>query len=70
MCDYVKTLIHAYHVALLRGIYELIPELIDAGFEILNPVQINAINMEPTKLKNEFEKILHSGEEGRIHKSS
>ena len=36
------------------GIYELIPELIEAGFEILNPVQINAANMEPERLKNEF----------------
>jgi uroporphyrinogen decarboxylase len=38
------------------GIYELIPELIDAGFEILNPVQINALNMEPFRLKKEFGK--------------
>jgi len=36
------------------GIYELIPELIEAGFEILNPIQINAINMEPERLKKEF----------------
>lgn len=36
------------------GIYELIPELIEAGFEILNPVQINAVNMEPSRLKKEF----------------
>ncbi len=40
------------------GIYELIPELIDAGFEIINPVQINAINMEPERLKREFGKDL------------
>jgi uroporphyrinogen decarboxylase len=38
------------------GIYELIPDLIDAGFEILNPVQINALNMEPFRLKKEFGK--------------
>ena len=38
------------------GIYELIPELIDAGFEIINPVQINAVNMEPERLKSEFGK--------------
>jgi uroporphyrinogen decarboxylase len=38
------------------GIYELIPELIEAGFEILNPVQINAVNMEPERLKKEFGK--------------
>jgi uroporphyrinogen decarboxylase len=55
LCDYVKanssahTMLHC-----CGGIYELIPELIEAGFEILNPVQINAVNMEPERLKNEF----------------
>lgn len=55
MCDYVKanssahTMLHC-----CGGIYELIPELIKAGFEILNPVQINAVNMEPESLKKEF----------------
>lgn len=59
LCDYVKknstatTMLHS-----CGGIYELIPGLIDAGFEILNPVQINAINMEPEKLKKEFGKDL------------
>ncbi len=57
MCEYVKsnssmhTMLHC-----CGGIYELIPELIDAGFEILNPVQINAVNMQPEKLKSEFGK--------------
>lgn len=55
LCDYVKkntsahTMLHC-----CGGIYELIPELIEAGFEILNPVQINAVNMEPGLLKKEF----------------
>jgi uroporphyrinogen decarboxylase len=55
LCDYVKsnssmhTMLHS-----CGGIYELIPELIEAGFEILNPVQINALNMEPGRLKTEF----------------
>jgi uroporphyrinogen decarboxylase len=55
MCDYVKanssahTMLHC-----CGGIYELIPGLIEAGFEILNPVQINAVNMEPERLKKEF----------------
>jgi uroporphyrinogen decarboxylase len=55
LCDYVKanssahTMLHC-----CGGIYQLIPELIEAGFEILNPVQINAVNMEPERLKNEF----------------
>ncbi len=55
LCDYVKanstahTMLHC-----CGGVYELIPDLIEAGFEILNPVQINAVNMEPERLKNEF----------------
>ncbi len=36
------------------GIYPLIPDLIDAGVEILNPVQTSARNMEPERLKREF----------------
>ena len=55
LCDYVKanssmhTMLHC-----CGGIYELIPDLIEVGFEILNPVQINAVNMEPERLKREF----------------
>lgn len=40
------------------GIYELIPYLISAGVDILNPVQTSAANMEPEKLKREFGKDL------------
>lgn len=36
--------------------YELIPDLIDAGLDILNPVQTTARNMEPERLKREFGK--------------
>mgnify|MGYP000903912135 CR=1 FL=1 len=36
------------------SIYQLIPHLIDAGIEILNPVQITARGMDPHKLKKEF----------------
>jgi uroporphyrinogen decarboxylase len=38
------------------AITELLPDLIEAGMDILNPVQTNAINMEPEKLKKEFGK--------------
>lgn len=34
--------------------YKLINEFIDAGIEILDPVQTRAANMDPQKLKNEF----------------
>ena len=57
LCDYAKA--HSSMHTMLHccgGIYELMPDLIDAGFEILNPVQINAVNMEPERLKKEFGK--------------
>ncbi|PZC53126.1 uroporphyrinogen decarboxylase family protein, partial [Mesotoga sp. TolDC] len=38
------------------SIYPFIPDFIDAGIQILNPVQTNARNMEPEKLKREFGK--------------
>lgn len=47
----MKTFLHS-----CGSIYQLIPDLIDAGFEILNPVQTNCADMEPEKLKNEFGK--------------
>ena len=36
------------------SIYQLLPNLIEAGVDIINPVHINAANMEPERLKNEF----------------
>jgi len=36
------------------SIKPLIPMLIDAGIDVLNPVQISAANMDPQELKNEF----------------
>ena len=36
------------------GIYDLIPGIIDAGCDVLNPVQINAKGMDPERLKREF----------------
>jgi uroporphyrinogen decarboxylase len=57
MTEFVKS--HSSAHTMLHccgGIYELIPGLIDAGFEIINPVQINAVKMEPERLKNEFGK--------------
>lgn len=59
LCDYVKehssmhTFIHS-----CGSISMLIPGLIEAGIEILNPVQTNCLNMEPDFLKNEFGKQL------------
>jgi len=36
------------------SIYDFIPDIIDCGFDILNPVQISARNMEPDRLNREF----------------
>jgi uroporphyrinogen-III decarboxylase len=36
------------------SIYHLIPSFIEAGVDILNPVQCSAANMEPERLKREF----------------
>lgn len=46
-----KTFIHT-----CGAIFNLIPDLIEAGFDILNPVQISANGMDPKKLKNEYGK--------------
>ena len=48
-----KTFIHS-----CGGIYDLIPDLIEAGFDILNPVQCSADGMDPKRLKKEFGKSL------------
>jgi uroporphyrinogen-III decarboxylase len=55
LCDWVhtntnwKTFLHS-----CGSIHNLIPEWIDAGIDILNPVQISAANMEPERLMNKF----------------
>ena len=33
---------------------KIVPDLIEAGFDCLNPVQTNCMNMEPRRLKREF----------------
>ena len=38
------------------AVYELIPDFIEAGFDILNPVQCSATGMDPVKLKQNFGK--------------
>ena len=44
-----KTFIHS-----CGSIMSLIPHMIDAGFDILNPVQTSAANMDPRELKAKF----------------
>jgi hypothetical protein len=46
-----KTFIHS-----CGAVFDLIPEFIEAGFDILNPVQCSACNMDARQLKKEFGK--------------
>ncbi|NLJ49673.1 MAG: methyltransferase [Candidatus Atribacteria bacterium] len=46
-----KTFIHT-----CGSVYPLLPDLYEAGFDILNPVQISAVNMDPVQLKEQFGK--------------
>ncbi len=57
LCQYVKT--HSKMHTFLHScgsIYKLMPDLIEAGYDIINPVQTNCVDMEPEKLKKEFGK--------------
>jgi len=40
------------------SVYDFIPDLIDAGVDILNPVQVSAAKMDTKKLKKEFGDVL------------
>lgn len=44
-----KTFLHC-----CGSIYHLIPHMIEAGVDILNPIQTSAANMEPERLQQEF----------------
>ncbi len=49
---------HNIYVALhsCGDIHEIIPDIIDAGFDALNPIQVNAEHMDPIALKKEHGK--------------
>ena len=47
----MKTLLHS-----CGSLYPIIPDLIEAGYDILNPVQTSAYQMDPATLKKEFGK--------------
>lgn len=44
-----KTFIHT-----CGSVWDLLPDLIEAGFDVLNPVQCSAAKMDPRSLKREF----------------
>jgi uroporphyrinogen decarboxylase len=55
LVQHIKSLTNAkiwYHTC--GSCFEYIPDLIDNGIDILNPVQIGLVNMEPIKLKEMF----------------
>lgn len=45
----MKTLLHS-----CGSLYPIIPDLIEAGYDILNPIQTSAYQMDPVVLKREF----------------
>jgi len=45
----LKTFLHS-----CGSLYDLLPDIVETGVDILNPVQISARDMEPEKLKAEF----------------
>lgn len=47
----MKTFLHS-----CGSIYRVMPDLIEASYDIINPVQTNCLEMEPDKLKEEFGK--------------
>lgn len=47
----MKTFLHS-----CGSLYPIIPDLIDAGYDVLNPVQTTAYQMDPETLKREFGK--------------
>lgn len=47
----MKTCLHS-----CGSVYELMPHIIESGYDIINPVQISAKDMQPEKLKREFGK--------------
>ncbi len=55
LCDYVhrhsgmKTFLHS-----CGSIYRLMPDLIEAGYDVITPVQTVTQDMEPERLKQEF----------------
>jgi len=56
MWNLVKTKYPHLKVALhsCGSIYRLLPDFIEAGLDIIQPVQITAREMEPQRLKEEF----------------
>jgi uroporphyrinogen decarboxylase len=55
LCDTVKanSQMHPF-LHSCGSIYKLLPDLIEVGYEVINPIQTSACDMEPRLLKSEF----------------
>jgi uroporphyrinogen decarboxylase len=53
LCPHIKVNLHC-----CGGVYPLLRDLIEAGLDAINPVQINAADMQVARLKQEFGKDL------------
>ena len=49
------------------SIWRLLDDIVDAGFDCLNPVQTSAAGMDPEMLKAKYDNGSPSGEEASIH---
>ena len=62
LCDFVKknsrmkTFLHS-----CGSIYAILPDMIEAGYDIINPVQTNCVDMDPARLKKSSAEISLSG---------
>lgn len=59
--SFIKKLSHKRIYIFLHScgsVYEIIPDFIEIGVDILNPVQVSAANMDSKKLKREFGDVL------------
>ncbi len=55
ICQFIKARTAArIYLHTCGSVYALLPDLIDAGFEILNPVQVSAAGMDTARLKSQF----------------
>ena len=55
LCDYVKKHSHMHTFLHSCGsLHKLLPDLIEAGYDVINPVQTNSRDMDPERLKREF----------------
>jgi uroporphyrinogen decarboxylase len=53
LCPHLKVSLHC-----CGGVYSLLPDLIDAGLDVINPVQFTCTDMELDRLKREYGKDL------------